>query len=113
MDFYDKPEDGGIALKPRECVYLRPRSLLVFTSQAYHNHLHGIAAVRGSLALLDNEGGHQINNSLQTAMENMEASVVNADLAYVKPGNSTARLGTRCSLTFRRVLRTRQSLLRL
>lgn len=61
-----------------------PRSLLVFSGEAYTDYLHGIDA---------------------TAVEAVDASVANAARCGLQIGSTLPRTGERVSLTVRRVLR--------
>ncbi|PRW33548.1 alpha-ketoglutarate-dependent dioxygenase alkB-like protein 6 [Chlorella sorokiniana] len=62
-----------------------PRSLLIFKDEAYSGCLHGI---------------------LEAAVEDIDASVVNAQQAGLQIGQALPRGGERISLTVRRVLHT-------
>jgi alkylated DNA repair protein alkB family protein 6 len=69
-----------------------PRSLLVFTGDAYSGCLHGIDA-------------------LET--EHIDASIVNGEGVGLQPGDELLRGGERISLTVRRVLKVKKNLLQL
>jgi hypothetical protein len=91
---------------------LQPRSLLVFTGEAYHEHLHGIKAVAEEVVGMEveeeeeeeeGEEGEGEGGGRAVARMRVGAPVMNLEAAGVKVGDVVRRAPVRVSLTFRRV----------
>ena len=98
-----------------------PRSLLVFCGEAYSDCLHGILEAGGCTGTLGSctqkvcatpaapalpTSTRSAPAALPAEVEEVDASVVNAEEAGVEVGQQLPRGGERVSLTVRRVLRT-------
>lgn len=86
---------------------LQPRSLLVFTGEAYEEHLHEILAVAEEvvgMAMVPEEEGEAEGKGEGRGVRMEEgAPVLNQKAAGVKVGDVIRRGPVRVSLTFRRV----------
>jgi hypothetical protein len=90
---------------------LQPRSLLVFTGEAYEGHLHEIKAVGEEVVGIveeetgeddcEEEAGEEEGRGVKQLKEG--APVMNLAAAGVKVGDVIRRAPVRVSLTFRRV----------
>ncbi|MEW5302657.1 MAG: hypothetical protein WDW38_011615 [Sanguina aurantia] len=89
--FYKKQAEG-VCSQPTTSVLLRPRSLLVFSEEAYTGFLHGIDQVEA---------------------ETVDATVANCKQSGVLHGDSMLREGERVSLTIRRVVRVFKNMFKL
>lgn len=69
-----------------------PRSLLIFSDDAYTDCLHGIDAAE---------------------VEQLDDTLMNTQATGLKPGDALPRAGERISLTARRVLKVKKNLLKL
>lgn len=93
LHFWKKPDEGAVgASAPQASFLLMPRSLLIFTDEAYTSCVHGI---------------------LEVDEEELGDHVVNMDACRVPAGQATVSRGPeRISFTVRRVLKVHKNLLR-
>jgi alkylated DNA repair protein alkB family protein 6 len=112
-----RSEEVGTARQcPPECeVVLRPRSLIVFSDDAYIEYMHAINDITrdrgdegGTTACVDaGSSSHQRMGSAATMgifdVAGSHAVVANTDAAAVAPGDHVNRPSVRVSLTFRHV----------
>eukprot|EP00873_Tetraselmis_striata_P024315 jgi/Tetstr1/444579/TSEL_032430.t1 len=94
LRFQRKPADGDSSGEPVEqaSVACLPRSLLIFSDDAYTDCLHGIDAAE---------------------VEQLDDTLMNTQATGLKPGDALPRAGERISLTARRVLKVKKNLLKL
>mmetsp|Transcript_28745 Transcript_28745/g.80933 ORF Transcript_28745/g.80933 Transcript_28745/m.80933 type:complete len:236 (-) Transcript_28745:383-1090(-) len=100
VHFFEKPghstgeggEDNRGARQARGSVACMPRSLLVFSGEAYTNCLHGI-----------NEAHEEV----------VDKHTMNLEAVGLRPGDALPRGGERISFTVRRVLKVKKNLIRL
>ena len=111
-----------------QSVAVPPRSLLVFSGEAYEDCLHGIDEVENPSQQHVAQCWHgmqrrtsrcphclmiNIHSCGQVEEEQLDDSIANLHMLPPSSEHSLPRQGQRVSLTVRRVLRVRKSLLRL